>query len=221
MPACVPRLALVALLLMGAAPVTVEARPRARYHNRVPHRRWQRARQARLRLPGRFRRPRQLRARPLERRRSERRARRPDRSISALRRMVRLARDPAHNNKITTTSKREAIVGVALERAGRLPGPIRREKSGRSEFVDAAGRRWDVKAFRSDFAPAQGGFVLERALRKLRKQFTGGEGVILDTTHLRGDHLRSLRRAIARRGWDKNVLWYPQDARHGANASIR
>jgi hypothetical protein len=120
-----------------------------------------------------------------------------------------LARDPAHNGKITKGSRREAYVGLRLEARGALPGPIVREKSGSSEFVDAAGRRWDVKAFNSHFPPERGGFVLERALSKLSSQFRSGEKVILDTANLTPHHLDALRRGVEARGWRARVLWYP------------
>ena len=128
--------------------------------------------------------------------------------ISTLRRMVPLARDPAHGNKMTKTSKREAFVGIMLEMRGKLPGPIKREKTGASEFVDARGTRWDVKAFNSHWPQKSGGFLLERALRKLGTQFAGGEKVILDTANLTPAHKKQLREGLDQRGWSDNVLWF-------------
>ncbi|MCA9666557.1 MAG: hypothetical protein KC503_13240 [Myxococcales bacterium] len=127
----------------------------------------------------------------------------------ALGRWRKLASDPAHGGQITETSKREALVGLRLERAGKLAGPIVRESTGSSEFIDAKGQRWDVKAFNSRFPQKSGGFRLDRALRKLETQFAGGENVILDTANLSRDHLQALKRALHERGHSHRVLWYP------------
>ncbi len=125
-------------------------------------------------------------------------------------RFFALARDPAHNGKITKGSRREATVGIRLERMGLLPGQIRRESTGSAEFVDGKGRLWDVKGFRSNFPPERGGFVLKRAVKKLMGQFQSGENVILDTKHLSTEHTTQLKTTIKQRGWSDRVLWYPQ-----------
>jgi|GEM_PF-2612020 len=124
-------------------------------------------------------------------------------------RFLRLARDPAHGNRRTANSLGEAEAGLALEVWGKLPAPIRREKSGASEFVDGKGQRWDVKRFNSHFPTRSGGFVLERALLKLESQFNNNEFVILDRSNLTTAHAQALRRGIAERNWDNKVLWYP------------
>jgi hypothetical protein len=115
--------------------------------------------------------------------------------FSCLRRIVELARDPAHGNRMTSSSKQEAIVGIALEAAGKLPGPIVREQSGKSEFVDANGQRWDVKAFTSKYPKRKG----------------VGENVILDTRDLDVADQRALQREISKNGWNNRVLWYPPE----------
>ena len=124
-------------------------------------------------------------------------------------RAATLARDPAHNGQITRTSRREAMVGLQLEKKGLLPGPIRREHTGHSEFVDGRGVRWDVKAFDSRWPVGKGGFVLEEAMAKLERELRLGENVILDTRHLSRAHRLELSGAIEARGWSKRVLWYP------------
>lgn len=134
---------------------------------------------------------------------------RMQRARHSLGRWRKLAADPAHGGKITKNGKREALVGLHLERAGKLPGPIVRESSGSSEFIDAHGQRWDVKAFNSHFPQRSGGFKLERAMHKLETQFRGGENVILDTANLSRDHLQSLKQALEQRGYSNRVLWYP------------
>ena len=125
-----------------------------------------------------------------------------------LRRVVSLSHDPAHG-KATPNSKREGYIGAALEAQNRLPGPITREVTGRSEFVDAKGQMWDVKGFNSNFAVKRGGFSLKKAIDKLRGEFAGGENVILDTRNLSTQHQGELKRAIKSKGWEKKVIWFP------------
>ncbi len=137
--------------------------------------------------------------------RAERRARPP----SAFRlRFLELSADPSHGGKRTTGSRREAWVGLRLEKAGVLRGPIRREGSGSAEFIDAAGVRWDVKAFHSERAAEDGGFVLERAIAKLAKELAAGQNVILDDRALSGEHANLLDQVIQQKQWAQRVHWY-------------
>lgn len=53
-----------------------------------------------------------------------------------------LARDPSHGHQISPKSKREREVGLALEEAGEVPGPIKRDTSGDAEFIDANEQAW-------------------------------------------------------------------------------
>ncbi len=120
---------------------------------------------------------------------------------------VPLEKDPAHHGGITPNSRREAVIGERLEQVGLLHG-VQREETGAAEFVDAEGRKWDVKGFHSEFPPEHGGFVLKTALAKLEHQFEGGENVILDTQHLSAEHQDALRGALHERGWDDKVIWF-------------
>jgi hypothetical protein len=120
-----------------------------------------------------------------------------------------LAPDPAHNGKITTGSRREAEVGVALEERGDLPGPIKRDPSGFSEFIDANGQQWDVKAFNSKWPKRKGGFDLNTAMKKIDGEISNNENVILDTKDLSPAHLAELRAAVAARSdLDGKILWF-------------
>jgi hypothetical protein len=122
-----------------------------------------------------------------------------------------LAPDPAHNGKITPGSRREAEVGVALEERGDLPGPIKRDPSGFSEFIDANGQQWDVKAFNSKWPPKKGGFDLTKSMKKIDGEISNNENVILDTKDLSPQHLAQLKAAVAaRRDLDGKILWYPE-----------
>jgi hypothetical protein len=135
---------------------------------------------------------------PEERARRERQEREDD-----------LAADPAHNGKATPGSRREAEVGLGLEDSGHLRGPITRDPSGRAEFIDADGKKWDVKAFNSNFKPRKGGYDLKNSLKKIQGEFDAGENVILDTKDLKPEHVAELKAAIEERGWSDKILWYP------------
>jgi hypothetical protein len=124
-------------------------------------------------------------------------------------RVRELSPDPAHGNQITPNSRREGLIGATLEARGVLPGPVKREPTGKSEFVDAHGVRWDVKAFNSKYLPKQGGFTLAKAVKKLAHEFKGGERVILDTKDLSKPDRQLLAKEIARRGWASRVIWFP------------
>ena len=131
-------------------------------------------------------------------------------SFGELRRLVRLAKDPAHGGRMTATSKREALVGYSLESEGRLLAPIHREATGSAEFVDGSGQRWDVKAFNSRYPIHRGGFLLTRAISKIEGQFRSGENVILDVVDLKPHDAKLLRKAITKRGWGPHILWFPR-----------
>lgn len=125
-------------------------------------------------------------------------------------RITELAKDPAHNGQISAKSLREAEVGVALEKGGKLKGPIRRDpRPEGGEFIDADGQVWDIKAFDSRWPPKKGGFQLERDLRKIGAALQQGEFVILDTQNLIAEHVQQLRQAVIARGWSNKIVWYP------------
>jgi hypothetical protein len=141
----------------------------------------------------------------------EERAERERKERERQERVDSLAPDPAHNGKITKGSRREAEVGVALEERGDLPGPITRDPSGFSEFIDANGQMWDVKGFSSKWPIRRGGFHLETAMEKIDGEISNKENVILDTKDLSPEHLAELRAAVAaRRDLDGKILWYPE-----------
>jgi hypothetical protein len=70
-------------------------------------------------------------------------------------RVDELAQDPSHQGQVGPKARREAEVGLELERRGDLKGPIRRAPkiNGRDtgEFVDADGQHWDIKAWADTF----------------------------------------------------------------------
>ncbi|ATB36327.1 hypothetical protein CYFUS_001741 [Cystobacter fuscus] len=73
-------------------------------------------------------------------------------------RLEKLAADPAQGGKITAKTMREAEVAADLEDAGKLKSPVIREPTGKAEFIDGDGTKWDVKTFNSSFPPRKGGF---------------------------------------------------------------
>jgi hypothetical protein len=126
------------------------------------------------------------------------------------RRIEELAKDPAHDGKISSKSMREAEVGSALEQSGKLKSPIRRDpRPEGGDFVDADGKVWDVKAFDSRWPPRKGGFKLDRDMHKIGEVLKQGECIILDTQYLIPDHVEKLREAIELNGWSDKILCYP------------
>ena len=121
-----------------------------------------------------------------------------------------LAKDPAHNGRISAKSMREAEVGFALEQSGKLKGPIRRDpRPDGGDFIDADGKVWNIKAFDSRWPPRKGGFNLRRDLSKIGEEIKRGENVILDTENLLAEHVKLLREAIVSEGWGDRILWFP------------
>lgn len=103
-----------------------------------------------------------------------------------------LARDPAHGGAITSGSIREREVALALEGAGVLPAPIRRDPTGAAE--------WDVDLDGRDLTEAQSPGAVLRGLtlhgcrfasaNLARSDFT--EAVLNDVTMVKAnlDHAR-------------------------------
>lgn len=121
-----------------------------------------------------------------------------------------LARDPAHGNKVTPKGIRERQAGLDLEARGDIPGPIRRDPNpAGAEFIDAAGVKWDVKAFNSNFPPKKGGFSVADAERKILKELSKNENVILDTKDLSAAHVQQLQQLVVDKGWASRIRWWP------------
>ena len=83
-----------------------------------------------------------------------------------------LATDPDKGNKVIPASRVEAMAGLEAESQGLVPGPIKRGPS-ETEFYDAQGRPWDVKAPPSPkpgapwkFDPEKSGDSIKRELSK-------------------------------------------------------
>lgn len=126
-------------------------------------------------------------------------------------RLEKLAADPAQGGKITAKTMREAEIAADLEDAGKLKSPVIREPTGKAEFIDGDGTKWDVKAFNSSFPPRKGGFSLERDMGKIQSELAQNENVILDTKDLSSQHLQELMGAVNKLepGLKSRILWYP------------
>ncbi|MBN2736310.1 MAG: hypothetical protein JXR70_04970 [Spirochaetales bacterium] len=120
-----------------------------------------------------------------------------------------LASDPAHGNKIDIKSMREREVGLALEKSGKVPGPITRDPSGAAEFIDNTGQLWDVKGFNSNFPPKKGGYTLQKSMNSIMESLSHGENVMLDTKNLSTEHLAELLAEIKKLGLDSKVIPWP------------
>ncbi|QHW29705.1 PrsW family intramembrane metalloprotease [Paenibacillus rhizovicinus] len=117
-----------------------------------------------------------------------------------------LATDPAIGNRITPKTIAEREVGLGLESRGEVQGLVR-DPSGRAEFIDASGQKWDVKAFHSKYAPK--GYNLSDAMTNIRKSISNNENVMLDTRNLSPEHLSELKDELVRTGLINQVKLWP------------
>jgi hypothetical protein len=126
-------------------------------------------------------------------------------------RLDELASDPAHGGKITPGSRQEARAALALEKAGRLPGPVIRDPSGAADFIDngGQGKKWDAKAFNSNFPPNQGGYHLATSMVKIGAELLTGENVILITENLSPEAVAELKAATELASLGDRVLFWP------------
>lgn len=149
-------------------------------------------------------------------------------------RLAELARDPDHGNVPTEATRREAVVALALEAQGRVPGPVRRPKPGdghSGDVVDGAENDWDVKAPKSratiiDQAKANakakgrpepkldpnravaGEFDVVKFMSQVNKELAAGEGVIIDAEGLAPHDLEVLKVELAHAGVSDKVIVY-------------
>jgi hypothetical protein len=132
-----------------------------------------------------------------------------DAAGSRQQRLDELSRAPAHGGKITPGSREEAEAALGLEERGELSG-VTRSADPSADFVDGAGRLWDVKAFRSEVPGRRGAFKLTDAVAKIRQELRLGENVILDTRRLTGGDASALKQAVEQLGEaGGRVLFWP------------
>ncbi len=120
-----------------------------------------------------------------------------------------LARDWGQNGRVYSKSIQERTVGLGIEERGDVPGPIRRDQTPASDFIDATGQPWDVKGFHSGYPPKKGGFDLEVDAAKIDRALQSGENIMLDTSKMSPADIAALRSAGEARGWGNRVQWWP------------
>jgi Pretoxin HINT domain len=140
-----------------------------------------------------------------------------------------LANDPAIGGRQTDSTRHEATIGLTLEHQGRVPRPITREPTGQSEFVDATGQKWDVKAPVSGVnlpepkprpgkkplpprAPEDrpGAFKLENFEKTVAKEMSKGNNLMVDLTSLTPEDAERLRQWAAEKGFGDKILFFPE-----------
>ncbi|MCO5994759.1 WXG100-like domain-containing protein [Actinoallomurus rhizosphaericola] len=136
-------------------------------------------------------------------------------------RLAELAEDPAHGGVISAKSRREAEVGLQLERDGLLPGPIKRAPfddagNDQGEFLDANGTFWDVKSS-PDLQPPWGrdpGNPIprpqppQRFASMISKELDAGQNVVLDPIGMSPERLNQLKQLVADHPeWRGRVIW--------------
>ena len=82
-----------------------------------------------------------------------------------------LASDPDHGGKVKPATRAEAMAGLEAEAQGLVPGPIKRGPKG-TEFYDAMGRPWDVKAPPSPSPGARWSFDPEKSGGSIKKELS-------------------------------------------------
>ena len=123
-----------------------------------------------------------------------------------------LAKDPAHKNSLRPDDikqgEMERNIGLSLEKAGRLD-KIVRDPTGKAEFVDSSGQKWDIKSFNSNYPARKGGFTLNKAMENINGELNAGENVIVDTTNMSVEHIDALQNAVDTKGLTDNVIFWP------------
>ncbi|WP_067830953.1 polymorphic toxin-type HINT domain-containing protein [Actinomadura kijaniata] len=124
-----------------------------------------------------------------------------------------LSKDPAHNDKVSDKTRREAEVGLEMERRGVLPGPIKRAPKinglDSGDFVDANGQHWDVKAFKDIFPAGRnkgqkmtdgqpGKYNRQEVEEDIKKELASNppENVIIDPEHLSPEARKDLQSLV-------------------------
>ncbi|PZT52719.1 hypothetical protein DN757_26010 [Paenibacillus silvae] len=119
-----------------------------------------------------------------------------------------LATDPAIGNKITPKTIAEREVGMGLEARGEVSGLVR-DPSGKAEFIESSGQKWDVKAYNSNFAPKKGGYTLNKSMESIKKSLSEGENVMVDTRNLSPSHLIELKTEVSKQSLGDRVKFWP------------
>ncbi|MEV4155561.1 hypothetical protein AB0J48_21285 [Nocardia salmonicida] len=132
-----------------------------------------------------------------------------------------LSKDPAKNGKSNPASQREAEVGLQAERDGKIPGPITRAQPGPNnedmgEFVDATGKRWDVKSSpdsQPSYRPNAGQEIGnpqsdEKFVKMINKDLADDENVLIDPDGMSPARRARLEQLVSEHPeWEGKVVW--------------
>ena len=95
-----------------------------------------------------------------------------------------------------------------MERLGLLDGIVR-DPTGRAEFIDKNGQKWDIKSFNSNYSPKKGGFTLQKAIQSINRSLSENENVIVNTTQMKDNDLEKLKQEVNALGIRDKVIFWP------------
>jgi hypothetical protein len=130
-------------------------------------------------------------------------------AVADARRLKELASDPTLGGNITSGSMRQAQVALALEKAGRLPGPVTRDPTGAADFIDGRGVEWNVESVSFKFPPSHDGYELATSITKIGAELLPGQHIILDTTNFSAEATATLQEAVGTIDHGHHVLFWP------------
>jgi hypothetical protein len=120
-------------------------------------------------------------------------------------------KDPDHLRKdgsydIDDNARAEAKTGLDLRDSGGLPADLQRPPGrGQGDFYSpSAGQYYDFKEVSS--SPS---FNVANFERKLADQFTKGRIPVIDARNATQTNIDQIKEVVERRGWQKDVVWYP------------
>lgn len=122
--------------------------------------------------------------------------------------LEKLATDPAIGFRITEKTKAEREVGLALEALGEVKEIIR-EPSGKADFLDADGQKWDVKAYQSYLFKSDKKAHLAEAIKSIQKSLSEQENVMIDTRSLSKNDIEALQRFVLAENLSQQVKFWP------------
>jgi hypothetical protein len=124
-----------------------------------------------------------------------------------------LATDPDQGFQVKPNTRAEAMAGLEAESQGLVPGPIKRGPTG-TEFYDAQGRPWDVKAPPSPtskakwkFKPEQSGGSIKEELSKKATPETAPPGTFPNETTGQPEPRRVILDSSYMTKADHSALW--------------
>ncbi|MGY3779368.1 hypothetical protein [Isobaculum melis] len=121
--------------------------------------------------------------------------------------LEKLATDPAIGFRITEKTKAEREVGLALEALGEVQD-ISREPSGKADFIDSEGQKWDVKAYQSYLFKSNQNQIAEM-IKSIQKSLSEQENVMIDTRGLSKTDFTTLQHFVLAENLSQLVKFWP------------